>query len=214
VVVVGDTADALIRRDGSISESVTGRVGASKGTPGAGNRAAVFVFQLPAPGPGETAVVDKADFQFTITADQLDGAYNIDLYGLAARAQPTVLETDNFFGQPLPNGPSLIQDDIIPKVNTLTGAIHPNTLGLQALAKYLNDQYGPGGLGAGGYVFLRLNPDQDPPIENSGVDVAFANNANAALRPQLTITFMPEPNLAAAGVAVVGLAVWRRRRRG
>ncbi len=89
----------------------------------------------------------------------------------------------------------------------------PSPDGVDPLVDYLNAQYGPSGAGAGSYVFIRLNPDVEPPIEDSGVDVAFADNATG--KPQLTITFVPEPGTATLLCLVVGnFALGRHVRRG
>jgi hypothetical protein len=76
----------------------------------------------------------------------------------------------------------------------------------------LNDQYGPDGSGAGKWVFLRLNPDMAMvPVENSGVDVAFAENATG--KPTLTVDFVPEPAVAPVFACLALVAATRRRRR-
>ncbi len=206
VVVSGDVADQTTRKDGGRVNFLTGRVGASKsGAPSAqGSRAAVFVFRLPTPGLGELPIVQSADFQFTIVTDLKSGDYNIDLYGSDAW-----LVRDNILGKPAP-------DRGIGLITSATSAMTPTAPspdGVDPLVDYLNAQYGPSGAGAGSYVFIRLNPDVEPPIEDSGVDVAFADNATG--KPQLTITFVPEPGTATLLCLVVGnFALGRHVRRG
>jgi hypothetical protein len=194
VLVSGDLADMLVRKDGSRVAVATGRVGAATSTFPTlqGRRSAVYVFRLPSPGPGDVPLAQSANFQFTIVADLPDGNYDIDLYGLPARAAPTVLSGDNF----VPGAPSsatLIQAAIVGRAHADTGVetVTTSLSGGAALVDYLNVQYGAGGSGVGQYVFLRLNPTTDPPNQDTGVDVAFAESTGQA--PLLTITFVPEP---------------------
>jgi hypothetical protein len=210
-----DVGGAVVQKNGSRVVSGTGRLGAQSSPFAAigGRRCVVYVFQLPAlPGgaDGASPLVLDASLQFTIVADQPDGAYNIDLYGLAARPLPAVLATDGFAG-PLDITATTIQDNMLSGVHPDTGVenVLTSPSANVSLAEFLNAQYGPLGAGAGQYVFLRLNPDVDPPNEDSGMDVAFGRNPTGG--PVLTITLAPEPGMACAAVA--SLALTRRRRR-
>jgi hypothetical protein len=211
IVVIGDVADMTIIKSGTRINAMTGRVGAETSpiTLAQGSRVAVYVFQLPSPPPG-MPIIDDASFQFTIVSDLPDGAYNIDLYGLGARTLNTVLSSDNFFGALDTSDATLIQDDIIPSVHPDLGVENVTTSAAanSTLVDYLNAQYTIGG--PGNYVFLRLNPDTSPPNEDTGVNVAFADNDTG--KPQLTINFVvPEPRVAAAGLTIAALCVARRR---
>jgi hypothetical protein len=207
VIVAGDSANRVIKHDGSMVDSATGRVGAAKGTPGAGSRAAVFVFRLPTPLPGELPSVVSAHFQFTVVTDLADGPYDIDLYGLGARTAPDVLKSDNFFSASDTTDATLIQASILPSANTQTGAVDTSPAADDVLRAYLNTQYANG---ADRYVFLRLNPNQDPPTTlNTGVDVAMASAASGW--PTLSLTFasgtaVPEPGIGILA-AVFGCAL-------
>jgi len=212
IIVIGDVADMTINKSGGRTNAPTGPVGAAFSTIvfAQGGRDAVFVFQLPSPPPG-MPVIAGASFQFTIVSDLPDGAYNIDLYGLGARTDNTVLSTDYFAGALDATDATLIQDNVILAVhpdagveNVLTSAAADSTL-----VAYLNTQYAA--RGPGNYVFLRLNPDISPPNEDTGVNVAFADNDTG--KPQLTIDFIPEPGTAAMGSTLVAVAVARRRAR-
>jgi hypothetical protein len=209
-VVLGDPWDQVIASDGSLIDVSVGPLGASTFEPGPGSHSALYVFQLPAPPKGQLAIVASAQFQFTIVDDLPNGTYNIDLYGLRARRDPDVFETDNYYG---PHDPSsstvMIQDNILLANNTSTGPVDTDAAAGGRLAAYLNAQYGPGGAGAGSYVFLRLNPDLTPPTnEDTGVDVSFADNDTGL--PQLTIDFVPEPNCLGF-FAGAGMCLGRRR---
>jgi hypothetical protein len=218
VVVADDPADKLIRKDGSIFDLAIGRVGSStSGFSGAGARSAEFVFQLPTPPANTSPIVSDAKLEFTITADQPDGKYNIDLSALPARPEKTVFMTDNYIGtasNPTPTLGSLIEAAIVPAAHpagTLPEVVSTSLSGSQALVDYLNGQYGTDGSGAGKWVFLRLNPDVDPVVENSGVDVAFAENGTGV--PTLTIDFAPEPTAAPVFLCLAAGATARRRKR-
>ncbi|HEY7115526.1 MAG TPA: hypothetical protein VH475_03010, partial [Tepidisphaeraceae bacterium] len=212
-IVLADPADAGLRHDGTISNGLlTGRVGASTTSPGEGGRAVVYVFQLPTPPLGLSPVTD-ASLSFVVSLDRQHPAYNIDLYALPARSDPAVQSTDAFFG-PLDPAATLIEDNILPAdtVQPPVSLITTDPAANTSLVTWLNSQYGVDGSGAGKYVFLRLNPDIDPPVENSGVDVVMAENAaNVAA---MTINFVPEPATAIAGACLLGLSTSFRRSRG
>jgi hypothetical protein len=226
VVVIGDLADQTIRNDGIRANTATGRLGAStSGGPAAqGGRSAVFVFRLPQPPAGQPAIVLAADLQFTVVTDLKSGDYNIDLYGLGARSTSAVLSTDYFAGDRDASDATLIRDNILAKpppdrgtgiissATTAMAAAAAATDGVDPLVDYLNTQYRADGSGAGLYVFLRLNPDIVLPIENSGVDVAFADNTTG--KPQLTISYVPEPGAGLVITVVTSAPLLCRGRRG
>jgi prepilin-type N-terminal cleavage/methylation domain-containing protein len=212
VLVIGDRADRSIHSDGSKEDASITRLGSDSREPGPGARSVVFVFHLPSPAPGELPIVGQADFVFTIANDLADGAYNIDLYALPARASSTVSFTDGFAGA-RDDAATLIQDNILPSVTTYVGAVHTSVEADTVLAQYLNGVYGPDGSGAGQWVFLRLNPDLNPPpTEDSGLDVYQANNATGKLdsqKPGLTLTFVPEPSCVLGAIFVGALLLGR-----
>jgi hypothetical protein len=123
--------------------------------------------------------------------------------------------TDNYTDPSSIATATLIEPAIVPAVHpaqTLPELVGTSLTGSQALVDYLNDQYGPDGSGAGKWVFLRLNPGTATvPVENSGVDVAFAENATG--KPTLTIDFVPEPTAAPVLVCLAVGAATRRRKR-
>ena len=215
IIVAGDSADSVIRKDGSRLIGPTGRLGAGTTIFAAqqGGRDAVYVFKLPTPNPGEQFVVGGARFQFTIVADKPDGSYNIDLYGLGARTAPDVLAGDYYAGALDSTDATLIQNDLIPSAHPDHGveAVTTSASANLELVNYLNAQYGASVAGVGRYAFLRLNPDLDPPNEDTGVDVAFAENSTGT--PQLTISFVPEPGIVLPTFIVLVAYHWRRGRR-
>jgi hypothetical protein len=202
MIVNGDTADAVARSDGTrILTGTSGRVGAGGGF-SPGGRDAIYVFRLPESGLGSARPVLRASVQFAVVSDQKDGEYNIDLYGLGARTASTVLSSDYFAGPLDLSDATLLQKGIIPGAHPDRGveSVATSAVADTALTNYLNDQYVAGH--AGHYVFLRLNPDVIPISEETGVDVAFAESASN--KPQLTLEFVPEPEM----VWVWPLAAW------
>jgi hypothetical protein len=211
IVVAGDGADVVIENGGSMVDATVFRVGASPLPPGPGARTAVFVFQLPDP-PKPGQVVSSAAFEFTVVGLKAGATYNLDLYGLPARDAPDVVDTDNFFGARDATA-TLIQDNLVTAALVPMGTVDTSPAAAPALVAYLNAQYASAGAGA--YVFLRLNPDASPPLtEDTGVQVAFADNDTG--QPQLTLDFAtaPEPSgLALASASALAALARRRRRR-
>ncbi len=215
VVVPGDPADCVIRPNNTTSNQDVDRLGGVNTgfTNTKGSRVAVYVFRLPAPGPGQQPIVNSAIFQFTVINDLDNGDFNIDLYGLTARALSTVVPaTDNYVGS-LDASPTatLLQDNILLGVHPSNnvGTITPNGSGTAALVSYLNAQYGVGGVGIGNYIFLRLNPDSPASTTVAqGYDIGFAENTTVP--PQLTIGFVPEPSISTLMLAA---ALWHLGRR-
>jgi hypothetical protein len=210
IIVPGDLSDAVLRKDGSrLMGTATGRVGAGTSFFAAqqGGRDAVYVFRLPSPTVGDEPIVARASFGFTIVSDQPDGDFNIDLYGLGARAEPTVLARDYYSGASDSSDATLIEKAIVSSIHPDRGieAVTTDPQNETRLVDYLNAQYRSAG--AGQYVFLRLCPDREPINQDSGVDVAFAERGDGA--PQLTIAF-PEPCGTWAVLVFCGLL--RRRR--
>src|SRR5258706_80560 len=216
VTVIGDSADASIRSNGTISNGINAkRVGAGTSSPGAGSRAGVFVFQLPTPGPGELPIVNSADFSLNVQTNYANTLYSLDLYGLTARAANTVLSDDNYFGPASGKHATdaVLQAGFVPAGNTITGYMHPSADGDSELAKYLTNQYGADGSGAGEWVFLRLNAATMPASENTGIDVSMGEDTFAS--PLLSIALVPEPT-AISLLGMLSLAACgshRRRRR-
>jgi hypothetical protein len=214
VVVIGDIADASIRSSGTTSNGINAkRVGASTSSPGAGSRAGVFVFQLPTPGPGELPIVNSADFALNVQTNYANTLYDLDLYGLTARAANTVLTEDNYFGSSSGKHATdaVLQAGFVPAGNTITGYMHPSADADSALANYLTNQYGADGSGAGKWVFLRLNAAIVPASENTGIDVSMGEDTAAP--PLLSITLVPEPAaISLLGMLSLAACVSRRRR--
>jgi hypothetical protein len=120
---------------------------------GKGDTVVVYVFQLPVLPGGH--IVSAANLSFDAN-NNFETVWNIDLYGVRSAATSTVLTNDWSYG-PGASG-TLIQDNILTPVATTTWANrNTDATGQTNLAVWLNQQYTV--IGSGGYVFLRLNPD-------------------------------------------------------
>lgn len=216
VVVPGDPADGVIFPDGSVSQGPrAGRIGSASTSP-AGSRVGVFVFALPAQPAASSYDVISASFTFNVVSIAGPRTYNLDLYGIEARAEPKVLGgqlenmtiTDHFVGS-YDEDAHLILDNAIPAEFASTGLV---TVSNEALRSYIATQYGPSGENAGKYVFLRLNPDIDTfSNDNSGINVSFTNST-AGDPPYLTLEFasLPEPGMLVV-FAIFAVAFIRQR---
>lgn len=167
---------------------------------------AVYVFKLPAETVGEA--VASASFQ--IQAWQVnygDGggiSFNGDLYGLPGNKSPTVTVSDFYAGAfggdpyswPIEGGlltPAISATYAVPTV--VSTSIDANVL----LTQYVNDAYVQ--VGAGGYLFLRVNPNMATSgVFSAGYAGPFYENFNSSndtfdeLYPTtLSLTFTPEP---------------------
>ncbi|WP_145284451.1 hypothetical protein [Pirellulimonas nuda] len=155
-------------------------VGQSGSNP-AYDRAAVMVFQLPDLGSIENPF-QTASFQGFLTQTVTSGSVGGDLYGIARRVAPDILNSD-YYGQtdaPDPNA-VLLQDDLLVEDMAVNATFLTSATGNAGLVEFLNDQYA-GGEGIGDYVFLRLNTDANTTQRwslNSG------DASDDALKPQL-----------------------------
>ncbi|MFK8110715.1 MAG: hypothetical protein AB8B91_00850, partial [Rubripirellula sp.] len=151
-----DPADAGVRENPDVVDvaKATTLLGTGGTRPWV-DRCTVYVFRLPDFGPVE-APFTTAAFTFHYGAKQSTLQPN-DLYGLGRRAAPDVLASD-YYGQTADEDPSdatRLQTNVLTHQTPL-GLIHTSPTGNASLLDYLNDQYASG-VGAGDYVFLRLN---------------------------------------------------------
>lgn len=183
------------------------------GTVSAGGRSTVYVFKLPDLGP-VASPFDTANLTFktqnidsnTISTTKV----NTDLYGLSRRdAAAGVLPEDHFIGALDTTNATLLQDNILtPLASLANSSIDTDAGGDLALAAFLNAQY-DGGVGAGQFVYLRLNVDKGTTASATGYNVYTGNVTGS--EPVITYTPLPEP--ASMGLLAVGAAGLIRRRR-
>ena len=154
------------------------------------DRAAVMVFQLPDLGniadPFQTASFQGYLTQNTVTSGGIGG----DLYGIARRDAPEILNSD-YYGRtdvPDPNA-VLLQDDFLVEDMAIDTSVLTSAVGNANLIDFLNEQYA-GGEGIGDHVFLRLNVDADTTRRWS---LFSGNVSDDALRPQLRYQALEGP---------------------
>lgn len=205
-VAGGATADGGNQAAGTVG-SATYAAGGPNGSGSGGESwydAIVIPFQLPDLGnvanPFETA-----DFRIVGTGGENGFAYfGLDLYGLGRRGSSEVLGGDFYLGGSDPTDATLIQNDFRYIANdggAAGAAYNTNAAGDTALVAYLNALY-DGGAGTGQYAFLRLN------VDNTNVFFKYfnfhsADAADAANRPSITYTLIPEP----ASLALLALGL-------
>ena len=150
-----------------------------------GDMCAVVVFQLPDLG-GET--IASANLTFT-GQRQWETVWNIDLYGVRSSSSSSAVITNDYGFGPGTSG-TLIQDDIMTPGDANTTWISKATdvTGDANLASWLTAQYAS--VGAGGYVFLRFNPDNvvARPTGDANTYLIAAHEHTTEAMPALTIT--------------------------
>ncbi|MCU0793303.1 MAG: sulfatase-like hydrolase/transferase [Opitutaceae bacterium] len=186
--VAGDIADyALAESDpvqATATTSQTLRVGANTGAP-AGGRNAVLIFPVPAPPAG--AVL--GDAALAITVSRSGATYAADLYALGIVASKTPIL--RYHESAEPDAAVRLQTGFLTTSvgTTAQTVISAFDSGLPAyLRKFYRDNPGYAG---GAFLFLRINPDADPGVNNSNYTVMAADHATVAWRPVLNLSFVP-----------------------
>jgi hypothetical protein len=226
ITVFSDPADVTFLPSNTRLSTAVSSVGARTSSE-PGSRTVLYIFQLPQSDTG-IAQVKSAKFSLTFVSPPSRSptlgtptTYDIDLYGLPARSTTETQESDNYIGGHDPatllaNGRSsdvLITPNLFPRNTPLppTGEFVTSYDSATSMVNYLNAQYGSDASGTGKYIFLRLNDDQLPPLEDTG---GYVNMGKATTgRPYLSLTFVPEPSLAFAAVGLLTVITLRRRQR-
>jgi len=221
---IASAADGSLRRDKSngavdgqdrvsVLNSTSMEVGKSGG--GAGyDRAAVMPFELPNFGDVDNPFL-SAHFEGFLTETATQDGLTAALYGLDRRSTAAIFDSD-YFGltdNVDPNA-TLLQDEFLTWDMDENAPFFSTSGGNEALLAFLNEQYA-GGAGAGDYVFLRINTN-----ENSGDrwSLASGNSADESRRPQLRfissygIVTIPEPTSLGFLVIATSTLLLRRRR--
>jgi hypothetical protein len=172
---------------GFITSSTTLDIGQSGSAATPYDRAAIMVFQLPDLGNVNNPF-ESASLQVSLTQTVTSGLVAADLYGIARRSTPAIVNSD-YYGQTSAADPTavLLEDNFLVANMELGTTLRNSLAGRDNLADFLNQQYARGA-GIGDYVFLRLNTDEATAQRWS---IASGNATNAALRPQLLFTLTP-----------------------
>ena len=223
------TDDTQLRFDGtSLSPAQsTARAGFTATPSPGGGIVPIFFYRLPTLAAGTT--ITSATLSLNLASLTTAGGinYNVDLYGLSFRANPTITAADFYVGPLDTSGnAALLQDNFVarstPTANTPLGRYDSTTAGSAAIANFLNAQYAAGATGGvnGSFVLFRLSSDVASSVNAGGYDFNTQDNSSTSgLRPTLTLTTAaisaaPEPSAAALLSAVLlPLAGMMARRR-
>lgn len=186
--IYSDLADSAPRQvDGSGPSILASTAGdpslyaGRSGTGGTVDRCIVFPFRLPSLGAVRNPFL-SASFSCQLESNNITPLNaNLDLYGLPARPEATVLGADFYSETNVPDpapGTTRLQDDVC-NPDSSAGVIKSDPAGDSSLMIYLNAQYA-GGANAGKYVFLRLNKDAGNGTNVSRYNVTSADGAAAA----------------------------------
>ncbi len=223
--IMGSTADNSINGTPALRTVTSIDEVVKAGNAASAARNVVFVFQLPTLTVGQSFSSSSLSFTLLQNGDtqvanggfsaSVNPTFNLDLYGLGQRPTATVATGDMYFGATTDGtDATLLQADFITS-STTVGTVSFSGAGLDT---YLNAQYA-GGVNAGNFVFLRLNPDVAAASEatnNQNYRVSMADNtgttAYAKIVPKIDFTAVPEPSaLALLGVGMAFAAGVRRR---
>jgi MYXO-CTERM domain-containing protein len=159
----------------------------------------VFAFQLPDLGVGQSFGTASLTLNLTDTPGSF--TFNGDVIGIRTAASSAVLGSD------WATTGTMLQDNFL--TPTTANGLHTTS---NDFAGWMNTQY-DGGANIGKYVFIKLDAEgYTGGSFFSGFFVSSANNGNAALRPTLTYSAVPEPSSSTTLLGLAGLALLLRRR--
>lgn len=221
---IASEADGSLRRnkstnavDGANLAFVTNDTNLPVGRTGGGegfDRAAVMPFQLPNFGDVDNPFL-SAHFEGYLSATATEDGLTAALYGLDRRSTADILDSD-YYGltDELDPDATLLQAEFLTWDMDINSPFYSKSGGNRNLLAFLNEQYA-GGEGAGEFVFLRINTNED---SNQSWTLHSGNRFDESRRPQLrfisafgTIA-IPEPSsFGMLALAMGGLHLRRRR---
>lgn len=180
--ITGDTNDLEIHDNGSsvwVGQADMRVGGASSSYDGV----AVFLFELPTLGAGES--VQSASLSFELLQISNSFTFDADLYGLPYRTTASVNAGSDYYDGAYAGdgGATALQEDIMTDSMSL-GVITTDSSGSVALVDYLNAQYNAGAVG-GDFVAIRISPDTTDAANYRYYVVGSANHGTA--KPVLTV---------------------------
>ncbi len=226
-VINGDPADYRIRSSGTTGGATEQNSILGQNSVGSYQNV-VYVFELPA--IGSTSMIEsatliaRANLSYGLVSTSAP-PFHVDLWGIGIQSSTTPIasylhaDTDP---SPSPSRVKL-QNDWFTEGSVATGVSVTNTSlnsgGTTNLAIYLQSFYATNaGYSGGSYVFLRLNPDQNPGGSGaqSGWGMSMADNSTSSYRPILSLVLIdaiPEPSvLGALALAATTLTLLRFRK--
>lgn len=186
VAVAANIADHALTETNPVqavsAASQTLRVGSNTGAP-TGGRNAVLIFPVPVPPAG--LLLDTAELVVTVTRD--GASYSADLYalGVASSTSPIL----QYHEGAAPDGATRLQAGIFtPSLGNVAQTVR--SAAGSGLSSYLRTFYAnTPGYSGGSFVFLRMNPDADPGVNNLNYTVMSADHATVSWRPVLNLSF-------------------------
>jgi hypothetical protein len=224
--VRGDAADGTVDVNGLPGDFSLPQLRVGVGGDDVRGLAPVFFFSLPTlPSRDSLAGAELRltflDFTRGTPGNWEFPRYNVDLFGLGARATPTILNADYY------DGDASLGTDALIAEGFATPATAPGTT-LQVsgggLLDFVRSLYNPDGTPVAAFAVFRANADVHLPPRfsrrYSGYELASGDNTDGggAVAPQLrltVVTVVPEPGtltLSLLGAATLTGWRWRRRR--
>jgi hypothetical protein len=193
LIVVGDAADGLVDVNGVGDTEPIPAIRPGTGGNNSRGQAAIFFFELPSFASRDAIAGVDLEVHYL----GIDGSvpnFNLDLYGIGARAVAQIQASDYYDGSGFDATSTLIQDDIVIP-STAVGPLELNVEGRESLFDFVTSLYSADGSPIDRFAVFRLNPDIDLPPGSSpirGYLVAAAEHAED-LRPRMEISAVPEP---------------------
>jgi hypothetical protein len=204
VIIVGDAADGLVDVNGIGDTEPIPAIRPGTGGNNSRGQAAIFFFELPNFASRETISAVDVELHYL----GIDGSvpnFNLDLYGIGARAIAQIQASDYYDGSGLDATDTLIQNNIATPT-TAVGPLDLNDGGRESVFEFVRSLYQADGSAIERIAVFRLSPDIDLQPGSSpirGYLVAAAENSDN-IRPRLEISTVPEAGTRTSWLLVLG----------